>query len=215
MDLWHKFLIGLAIILTVLALIAATSYVGAREDKIRAEVQQSADKKTLDLKDQQLNEQKAAFDKQTAAFEEFKRDQDAKMTALQTQFATAKTPDQNAVLTAALLKLAGGDVKVGGTQEKPTLEVPIANLHQYEQACEECKLNLETATHQLDLAKRREAVNADELQFAKDQDAFHVSERDSYKKTAAGGGFWSKFKRTVETAAIVGFSAYALGRAHR
>lgn len=198
MDLYHKLLTGFALLLLAGGVLGAFEYVSVREEKARIEERQKADAALMAVKDAALKVQGDQLKQATDAFETFKRDQDTKMNAMELRFATAKTPDQSATLAALLLGLKSGDVKVGGTKENPTLEVPVAKQNAYEQECEECKLKLTSATESLRLASQRQAFL--DTKSADDDDKIKrlTKERDDANKLGAGGSTWTRVKHDTK-----------------
>jgi len=198
MDLYHKILTVAVIILVLAGIAGALEYVNVREERARLEERQKADAAVMAAKDAQLAVSKSALDKASADFEQYKKDQDAKMNAMELRFATAKTPDQSAALTAALLGLQAGAVKVGGTKETPTLEIPIAQQQAYEKDCEECKLKLTSAGKQMELASQRETFLQSQVDDMKDKLRLITKERDDLKKFNAGGSTWTRVKHDTK-----------------
>jgi hypothetical protein len=198
MDLYHKILTGVVLVLIFGGVVGAIEYVNVREEKARLDERQKADAAVMAAKDAQLAASKSALDKASADFEVYKRDQDAKMNAMELRFANTKTPDQSATLTAALLGLQAGSVKVGGTKEAPTLEIPVAQQQAYEKTCEECKLNLTSATKQIELASQREAFLQSQSDDLKEKLGLITKERDDLKKFNAGGSTWTQVKHDAK-----------------
>jgi len=196
--------------LLVAGLAGGIEYVGVREDKARLEERQKADAAVFAAKDAALKTQGDQLRQATDAFEDFKRQQDQRLTALQLQFAAAKTPAQSADLTALLLGLKAGEVKVGGTKEAPTLEVPRARQEAYEQACEECKLRLTSATKNLELATQREAFLTTQHEDDADKIVRLTRERDDAKKFSTGGSTWTRVKHESRAGVFGAAVAYVL-----
>jgi hypothetical protein len=198
MDIYHKLLTGFVLLLLIGGVLGAFEYVSVREEKARVEERQKADAAVMAAKDAQLKESKDALDKASTAFEKFKADQVQATADLARRFDQAQSAQQNATLTAALLGLKGTDVKVGGTASAPTIETPVANLKAYEQACEECKLQLTSATHALELAKQRQAFLDSQAADLQQKVDLLTKERDDLKKFNGGGSLGTRIKHDMK-----------------
>jgi hypothetical protein len=198
MDLYHKLLTGFVILLLAGGALGAFEYVSVREEKARVEERQKADAAIMAMKDAAIKQQQDQLATATAAFEKFKQDQAAAMNAMEAGFVNAKTPDQSAALTALLLGLKVGEVKVGGTAANPTIELPIAQQQAYERTCEECKLKLTSATESLKLASQRENFLESKAAELEDKLKIVTKERDDAKKISTGGSTWTRVKHDTK-----------------
>jgi hypothetical protein len=198
MDLYHKLLTGVVIVLIAGGVLGAIEHANVREEKARIEERQKADTALMAAKDAALKTQADQLKQATDAFEKFKADQVAATQALEQRFAAAQTAQQNATLTAALLGLKPGDVKAGGTASAPTIEAPVANLKAYEQTCEECKLKLSSATQALELAKTRQAYLDSQAADFQTKINLLTKENADLKKFAAGGGLGTRIKHDAK-----------------
>jgi len=198
MDVFHRILIGCVGVLVVGGIVGAVEHVSVREERARLEERQKADTAIMAVKDAALKTQGDQLKAATDAFENFKRDQDAKMTALQFQFAAARTPQQSADLTAILLGLRSGDVKAAGTTSAPTIEAPRAQLEAYEKDCEECKIKLTSATHSLELASQREVFLNSQRESDADKIARLTKERNDAQKISNGGSVGVRVRHDIK-----------------
>lgn len=200
MDLYHKILAAVVVVLLLAGAGGAVIYIQSREDKIRLEEKQKADTAVIEAKQKQL-------DAMTETFNDFKKEQDAKLTAMQLQFKQA-TPEQIATITAQLMNL-----KTPSTIFMPTatpadphpqaqISLPVANLQQYESECEECKIKLATTQEQIKVAAAAAVLDQDKIKTV-------TKERDDYKSLSNGGTTLQRMKKAAKWL-IIGITVGAI-----
>src|SRR6185437_946098 len=178
-----------------LAILAGGSYLGAREDKIKMQATMDAQKQVLAAADQREKARDAQLDT-------FLKTQQAQLDSMNKRFDQAKTPQDLAPLVQQIMALQKPITFVtppatpANPNPQPVAQVPTEDAPQvkaYVQACETCKLNLQTATQKLTYADQQHADDLVKLNSV-------TKERDAAVQAAKGGSFWQRTKRTLKTA---------------
>ena len=182
LDVKHWILLIAAGVLALLALIAAGSYLGAREDGIKL-------KATMDAQNQVIQAIDAGEKKRDAALQDFMKAQQVQLEAVNKRFDRAQSPQDIAALVGQLMGLQKPITFVtppatpANPNPQPVAQVPIEDAPQvksYVKACETCKLNLQTTTQQLTTAQQTHADDVTKLGAV-------AKERDAAVKAAKGG----------------------------
>lgn len=207
MNLNVTWKIGLALVTGTLALggFVFSQWLGARDDKIRAESFQKAHEETDKLRADEVKQLRAEI-------EEVKADAARKLDASRATFARAQTPQDVAALVASLMKLQNPVtiVQPPATPENPH-PAPIAQVStedapavkKYVEVCEECKIKLPAAEAQLTASEREKQVLASQL-------IERTSERDTWRNAARGGSFWQRTKHAGKWGVIGGAAAIVI-----
>lgn len=211
MDRYHKLLLGVVVAGLLLAGFAASGWIAAREDRIRGEERTKAAEETrAEIQKQQ--------DVLAATVKQLEAEHERRLAALDQRFAQASSPQQVAQLAAQLMQLKQPIqfVTPSATPENPHPQ-PIAQVaaedtpqvKAYLQQCENCKLNLETATKRLSYAEQQQELARQDLTQV-------TKERDQWRKAAKGGSVWTRMKRNAKWFFIgAGAGAIAATAAHR
>jgi hypothetical protein len=198
MDLWHKLLLGLTVVLVIAGIVIAFYWLQAHDEAIRARAKIEADQTAFE----KLSAQQKSLDDQLA---QIKKDQADQLTSLTRSFNQAQSPAQLSALLSAIMKQPVTVVTPPATAANPN-PAPVIQLPDtpqsktYFQECESCKVNYAAAQKQLSAAD----TNA---QLDKQKIALVTNERDTYKELAKGGPW---FKRAGK-ALVVGLCAGAGG----
>jgi hypothetical protein len=201
MDFHHKLLLAVAVVLFVATGVVTASWISSREDRIRAEATVKADEQSRkEFADQLkgiLADEKQFHEQQAAAQQQ-----------LETKFQTAQNPAQLQTLLSAVI---GKPVVVTVPSADPqnlhpvaTADLPAVDLKNYAQACETCKLNLQTRTQELTYAQQQAAIHAADLVKV-------TQERDSWKTAAKGGTTWQRTKKILKMVTCAGLGGAAGG----
>lgn len=205
MDIYHKILAGLSVLLLAAGIGLAVAMVLAREDRIRAEEKVKAEEAT---RAQYADQIKQIQDDE----KKFHEAQAQAQSQLQNQFQSAKSP---ADLSALLSKFTGTPVIVNvppATAANPnptpvaTISAPV--LKQEVETCEQCKLDLRGKTQELSYSEQQRQLQMLDLQSL-------TKERDQWKTVARGGTGWQRFKRGVKWFVIGAAAGAAAGVAAR
>jgi hypothetical protein len=192
----------------VVLVIVGASWVGAREEAIRAKATVDAQQTVIAAAEKQAKDlvtAEAERDRLTAV----------NVAALQAAAAKQVTPAQIAAwIPQQLQQLPGTPITLSiptATAQNPTPDaiarIPQADLpglRDQIEKCQECGVKLATA--------QQDATSKDQRLLLAGQELSAVSvERDAYKKAAKGGGFWSRVKSKGKWFAIgAGVAAGAL-----
>lgn len=191
-------------ILMVLLGVGVVAYIDSREAVIKAQASEAAAKATLDT----IAQHDAAAKLQLDAKEKEIADLQSKLNA---QLAAAKTPQDIAGLVSQLMNLQKPITFVTppATPSNPNPE-PIAQVSTidapqvkaYVQACEQCKLDLQTANAKLTFADQK--ISDDKAALATKDTEIKTW------KTAAKGTFWGNSKKIMKYGAIGGAVAITI-----
>lgn len=182
-----------------------SQWLGARDDKIRAESFQKAHEETDKLRADEVKQLRAEI-------EEVKADAARKLDASRATFTRAQTPQDVATLVASLMKLQNPVTIVQPPATPENLHpAPVAQVStedapavkRYLQECEECKIKLPAAEAQLTASEREKQLLASQL-------VERTAERETWKNAANGGSFWQRAKHAGKWSAIGGAAVIAI-----
>lgn len=182
-----------------------TAWVGERENRVRAEATAAANKNAQAIIDQHDAQNKATLDA-------FVKSQQAQMDALNKRLDQVKTPQDLAPLVEQLMGLQKPITFVtppatpSNPNPAPVAQVPTEDAPQvkaYVQACETCKLNLETANQKLTYAEQQHANDLQSLKIANDNAA-------QWEKAAKGGSILQRLKHDGKIGLIGGAAAIVI-----
>ena len=211
LDWKHKALMAGAAAALLSAAMASSSYLGAREDRIRMQaaldaqktvIQQAADERQRHVQEDAARD--AATQKQLVAMQQF----------IQKNVQTAQQIAQWAPQQVQVPQPINVNIPPATLQNpKPDaiVTIPQADLPPIRDAIERCKeCGLSLATAQQDLASQKE-----QLRLAGEQFSAVKIERDAAIKAARGGGFWRRVGRAAKwfaLGAVAGAAAAAAAR---
>lgn len=186
------------LVIGALLLLALVSWVQAREGRIRAEATAEAQGKV----------QKDLIGQMTTLANTVKQmhdEQAAKLAAVDAKFSRATTPQDVAKIAEQVMalnqpiKFVTPPATIENPNPQPIAQVSVEDtpkVKEYLKACEECKVNLETKTHDLTYAQQQQELQKQQLSSV-------TLERDEWKK-ASKGTFWSNAKRAGKWGLIGG-----------
>lgn len=184
MDLYHKILTGVIILLIVGGIFLGVQWLAAHDAALKAQAKVEADQAAFD---KLTSQQKELADQLVA----LKREQAEQLTAVRGQFNQAQSPTQVATLMAQLMGLKSTPVIVtppataDNPHPQPVAQLPLDDAPQvkaYALACEECKVNYKAAQKEAEIARQDKVVAETKLGLVTDQ-------RDEWKKAATGGSW--------------------------
>lgn len=190
LTLRHKLEIAGAVLALVVIGIISSSWLAARDARVKAEAMQAVNEKVIAQNDQQIKLLASQVD-------QLKADQARQLATLSATFSRAQTPQDIMPLVSKLMDLQKpiAFVTPPATAENPHPQ-PIAQLPAedapqlklYVQTCEECKIKLPSVTAQLGKSEQEKQLLANDL-LARTQ------ERDQWKTAAKGGSTWQRIKK--------------------
>jgi hypothetical protein len=202
----EKWEIGAGFVALVIVAMLGGSWLGAREEAIRA-------KATVDAQQQVI----AASAKQSKDLLDAETERDkltaANVAALQVAAAKQVTPAEIAkwipqqLATPQPITFTIPSATAQNPSPNATASIPQADLPALRDQIEQCQIcGAKLTTAQADLSSRDER-----LTLAGEQLSAMSKERDEYMKAAKGGGFWSRVNRSVKWFVIgAGIGAAAL-----
>lgn len=182
MDLYHKILIGFAVVLSLLGLYLAYEWLSAHDAQVKAEAKVEAQQILYDKVVQQQKD--LATELQQA-----KADQARQLADVSRNFSQAQSPSQLAALLSQITKQPVTVVTPAATAQNPN-PTPVIQLPDtpqakvYFQDCESCKVNYATAQKELTIANTNAQLDKQKIEYV-------TNERDTWKKAATGGS-WVK-----------------------
>lgn len=185
-------------ILVILLGIGGVAYIDSREAIIKAQASEAATKSALST----IAEHDAAAKLQLDAKDKEIADLQSKLT---TQFNAAKSPQDIASLVAQLMSLqkpitfVTPPATASNPNPQPLAQVPVVDAPQvkaYVQACEQCKLDLESAKAKL--TYQDQLISNDKMALAAKDNEIKTW------KVAAKGSFWGNTKKIIKYSVIGG-----------
>ena len=197
MDFAHKFLAALTALLLALGAFFAYNWLQAHDDYLRAQAQIRSDQSTL----AQLAKQQTDL---AAQLKQTQSEQQSQLAALHKEYAQAQSPQQLAALISSVMNLpqpiriTTPPAPKDNPNPQPVAEVPLPDAPQakaFIEACQECRIQLDTAQKQATIAAQQTTVLKQELTITQ-------KERDTWKRTAQGGSWARRAAKRATTLAI-------------
>lgn len=176
-----------------------------RENRVRAEATAAANKNAQAIIERHDAENKAQLDA-------FVKGQQAQMDALNKRLDQVKTPQDLAPLVEQLMSLqkpitfVTPPATAENPKPQPIAQVPTQDAPQvkaYVQACETCKLDLETEKQKLTYAEQQHTNDLQSLKIANDNAA-------AWEKAAKGGSILQRMKHDGKIGLIGGAAAIVI-----
>lgn len=192
MDTLHKILTGIIIFVALGCAYLGYQWMQAHEAQIKAEAKSEANAAAA----AQIAEQQKVFQEQII---QLRKDTADALANNSKQFNQAQSPQQLAILIAQIMGLKQAPVVVtpAATPEnphpQPVIQLPdTPQAKAYFQECEECKINLASATKAAAIADANAKLSDDRLKLMTD-------DRNTWKDAAKGGSWKVRAAKRAES----------------
>jgi len=218
MDWRDRILIGIGVLAIAGGIVAWRAWLAEHDARLQAETTAKSQQTAINAAQETVTQSQAQVKQLQELVAQSQTQHDKDVAELKTQVAALKTPSDQLAWVVQQLKTpqpitvtVPKDAGQSATAQVP--QADIAPLVQAVEACQKCKLDLSTATTQLNYAQQQKQAQDDALKAKDAQLTASQKEVQTWQTAAKGGTFWQRAAKAAKWF-VIGAAAGAIAAKH-